>query len=153
MRHTMAMPADGAPGMYLHIAKMAIMHHDKATADDALSHAETRLLSRAVPADQGSATDESPAVTSIEHARMALSSGNMMVASSDTSMAMSQIHHGAMGGMGRPMSSNASGGDSMSAATANGDNNVQGVPGNGPLGSPTGGPGTFGGPTIMPTNR
>jgi hypothetical protein len=78
----MAMPADGSPGTYLHIAKMAILHHDKATADDALSHAETRLLSRAVPADEASATDDSPAITSIEHARMALSSGNMTEASS-----------------------------------------------------------------------
>ncbi len=82
MHHMMAMPADGSPGTYLHIAKMAILHHDKATADDALSHAETRLLSRAVPADEASATDDSPAITSIEHARMALSSGNMTEASS-----------------------------------------------------------------------
>jgi hypothetical protein len=93
----MAMPADGSAGQYLHIAKVAIMHHDKMTADEALSRAETRLLDRSVP--QGEvAADDSPAITSIEHARMAIGSGNMMEASSDTEMAMHQ-QHGMMSGM------------------------------------------------------
>jgi hypothetical protein len=58
-----------------------------------------------------------------------------------------------MGGMAGPMAAGSMGSDSMSNATAKGSTNVQGVPGNGALGGPTGGPGTFGGPTIMPSNK
>ena len=65
------LPEDAPPRAYLHIAKAALKHHDYARADDALGHAETRLLTRAV--DQGSSipVDDSPAVTSIEQARKA----------------------------------------------------------------------------------
>jgi hypothetical protein len=91
MMHHLMMPQDASAGTYLHIAKVAIRHDDKMTADDALSRAETRLLTRAVV--QGSdATDNSPAVMSIENARKALANGNMMEASSDTGMAISQMN-------------------------------------------------------------
>jgi len=97
---SMALPADASAGQYLHIAKMAIAHHDKMTADEALSRAETVMLDRAVPA--GDITpDQSPAITSIEHARMAVNSGDMSQAKSDTNMAMQQEHGGmGMGTMG-----------------------------------------------------
>jgi hypothetical protein len=92
------LPANANTGTYLHIAKMAIHKHELARADDALSHAETRLLTRSVPADSGSLADNSPAVSSIEHARSALSAGNYAQASSDTDTAMQQAH-GDIGGM------------------------------------------------------
>jgi hypothetical protein len=96
MMHHMMMPADASAGIYLHIAQTAMKHHDKTTADDALSHAETRLLTRAVPQGATIPVDDSPAISAIESARKALASGNMMQASTDTSTAMSQMH----GGMG-----------------------------------------------------
>jgi len=94
--HKTAMPQNADVRTYLQIASDAIRHHDKMTADDALSHAETRLLTRAVPASSGPTADDSPAVTAIEHARQAVSSGDYATAASDTKMAM-HIHHGMMG--------------------------------------------------------
>jgi len=94
------LPADGSAAMYLHLARDAIRHNDKSRAEDALSHAETRILTRAVPQSSAIPVDDSPAIASIQHARQALSAGNMSQASSDTDMAMHQIHHGTMGGMG-----------------------------------------------------
>jgi hypothetical protein len=98
---SMTMPADGSAGQYLHIAKTAIQHHNKMVADEALSRAETRLLDRAVPAGD-IASDDSPGVAAIEHARAALNSGNMQEASSDTEMAIHQ-NHAMMGGMTGPI--------------------------------------------------
>jgi hypothetical protein len=89
----MAMPADADAGKYLHIAKDAIAHHNKMRADDALSHAETRLLSRAVPQTESNPVDDNPAVKSIEQARAALHSGDMDTAASDTQQAMQEMHH------------------------------------------------------------
>ncbi len=94
MHHAMTMPEDADAGTYLHIAKVALKHDDKMVADDALSHAETRLLTRSVPQSGTIPTDDSPAVTSIEHARMAIGSGDLSTASSDTSMAISQVSSG-----------------------------------------------------------
>jgi hypothetical protein len=94
--HGAAMPQNADVRTYLHIAANAIRHHDKMTADDALSHAETRLLTRAVPASSGPAIDNSPAVTAIEHARQALAAGDFPTASADTKTAM-HMHHGMMG--------------------------------------------------------
>jgi hypothetical protein len=87
------LPADADAGTYLHIAKQAIAHKDKARAEDALSHAETRLLSRAVPQTDADQTDDAPAIKSIEQARAALTSGDMDTAKSDTDRAMHQMHH------------------------------------------------------------
>ena len=55
-------------------------------ADDALSHAETRLLDRVVPQGQIMA-DDSPSIQSIESARKALQSGDYSQASMDTKQA------------------------------------------------------------------
>ncbi len=88
-----AMPEDASAARYLHIAKFAIRHNDKARADDALSRAETRLLTRAVPQSSAIPTDDSPAVTAIEQARQALRSDNWHEASADTDMAMHNMHH------------------------------------------------------------
>jgi len=83
-----SVPAEGSARMYLHLAKLAISHHDTARADDALSHAETRLLTRAIPASDASAVDQSPAITAIENARSALRSGDFAQASTYTATAM-----------------------------------------------------------------
>jgi hypothetical protein len=93
MHRSATLPADADAGSYLHMAKEAIAHHDKARADDALAHAETRLLSRAVPQSDTNPVDDNPAIKSIEQARAALNSGDMDTAKSDTDMAMHQMHH------------------------------------------------------------
>jgi len=93
----MSLPENATPGAYLKIASKAIKQHDKMLADEALSHAETRMLTRAVPASSGAAVDDSPGVTAIEHAREALASGDYDTAASDTRMAMHD-RHGMMGG-------------------------------------------------------
>jgi hypothetical protein len=105
------LPADADAKTYLHIAAGAIRQHNKMMADDALSHAETRMLTRAVVASAGAQPDESPAVTAIEHARQALSSGDYATAAADTKTAM-HAHHGMMGagGMGQMDGSDAMGG-------------------------------------------
>jgi len=90
------MPANGDARTYLRIARMDIQHHDKSGADEALSRAETRVLTRSVPAS-GSMTDDSPMVTAIENARQAVGAGNFHEAALDTDMAM---HHHMSGGMG-----------------------------------------------------
>lgn len=83
-----SLPQDASASTYLHIANAAIGHHNKALADDALSHAETRLLDRSVP--QGRvAADNSPAIQSIESARQALKAGNFSQASTDAHQAAS----------------------------------------------------------------
>ncbi len=88
--HSMMLPEDASARTYLHIASMAIRHHDRGVADDALSHAETRLLDRAVP--QGDiAADDSPSVQSIESARKALQAGDYHAASMDTRQAATAV--------------------------------------------------------------
>jgi hypothetical protein len=95
----MSVPENADAGQYLKMAAKAIKQHNKMMADDALSHAETRMLTRAVPAAAGTQPDASPAVTAIEHARQALSSGDYAAAAADTKMAM-HAHHGMMGAGG-----------------------------------------------------
>jgi hypothetical protein len=90
-RSMLGMPPEGSAAMYLHIAKDALHQHNKMRADDALSRAETRLLTRAVPAS-ASGADDAPAISAIESARKALAEGNMTQAATDTDMAMHQIH-------------------------------------------------------------
>lgn len=121
----MMMPPDADADRYLHIAADAIRHHDKALADDALGHAETRMLTRAVPAEGGIAADDSPRVTAVEHARQALGDGDFEQAAMQTHMAMGPKHgpHGPMGG-------------------------PPGGPPGGPMGGPMGGP--PGGPPMAP---
>jgi len=101
-----AMPENADARTYLRIARMDIQHHNRAGADDALSRAETRVLTRSVPAD-GSMTDDSPMVTAIENARQAVDAGNFHEAAMDTDMAM---HHHMSGGgdMGSDVSAGSS---------------------------------------------
>jgi hypothetical protein len=98
--HGMALPANADAKTYLHIASTAIKHHDKALAEEALSHAETRLLTRAVPAAAAATPDDSAAVTAIEHARQALMAGDYSTAQSDTWTAMHAHHAMGMSGSG-----------------------------------------------------
>ena len=85
-----ALPQNASATTYLHIAKSAIGHHNAALADDALSHAETQLLNRSVPAGQVM-PDSSPPIQSIESARKALHAGNYSEASADTKQAASAV--------------------------------------------------------------
>jgi hypothetical protein len=107
-----SMPADADARTYLHIASAAIRHHDKATADEALSRAETRMLTRSVPAS-GVMTDDSPSITAVENARQAVDAGNFQQAAADTDQAM---HHHMMGGMGNGMGKSSMGDQSGGAA-------------------------------------
>jgi len=120
---SMKLPEDADSGTYLKIASKAIKQHDKMLADDALSHAETRMLTRAVPAASGATVDDSPGVTAIENARQALRSGDYQAASADTRMAMHDRH-----GMGGGMN-----GSGMSGDTENGP---MGASGAGAMGGP-----------------
>lgn len=108
-----SMPADADARTYLHIASAAIKHHDKATADEALSRAETRMLTRSVPAS-GGMTDDSPSITAIVNARQAVNAGNFQQAAADTDQAM---HHHMMGGMGGGMGKSSSMSDQSSGAS------------------------------------
>ncbi len=91
-----AMPENADARTYLRIARMDIQHHNRSGADEALNRAETRVLTRSVPAS-GAMTDDSPMVTAIENARQAVNAGNFHEAALDTDMAM---HHHMSGGMG-----------------------------------------------------
>jgi hypothetical protein len=112
-----SMPQDADAHTYLKIASMAIQHHDKATADEALSRAETRMLTRSVPAS-GSMMDDSAGVKAVENARQAVDAGNYHEAMMDTDMAMH--HH--MGGMamGGGMSNSSSMGSQSSGSSMSG---------------------------------
>jgi hypothetical protein len=98
MGHNMTMPEDADARTYLHIASDAIRHNNKVVADDALSHAETRLLTREVPQSSTIPVDDSDSVTAIEHARQAVASGDMSVAMTDTRDALHTMHGGMMTG-------------------------------------------------------
>jgi len=113
-----ALPENADTNTYLRIASKAIKQHDKMLADDALSHAETRMLTRAVPASEGATADDSPGITAIEHARQALTSGDYQTAASDTRMAMHD-HHGMMGAEGMN-GAGMSGGSDMSPMSGTG---------------------------------
>ncbi len=87
---TAALPADASASTYLHIANSAIGHHNVTLADDALSHAETQLLDRAVPQGQVM-PDNDPSIQSIESARKALRAGDYSQASADTKQAATAV--------------------------------------------------------------
>jgi hypothetical protein len=86
------MPADASAASYLQIAQSATQHHNKARADEALSRAETRLLTRSVPQSSASSPDQSPAITAITQARQALSAGDFTQASADINTAIQHEH-------------------------------------------------------------
>lgn len=90
--HKGSLPENARPVVYLHIAKSALKHQDYARADDALSHAETRLLTRTVVQSSNVSMDRSPAVTSIEHARHAAKAHDQMAALNATDEAIQAIH-------------------------------------------------------------
>ncbi len=71
-----AVPDDASLQTDLHIAAKAIHEHHQATADTALSNAETLILTRAVPQDAGIPVDNSPRVQLVEQARQALAAGD-----------------------------------------------------------------------------
>jgi len=133
-----AMPENGDARTYLRIARMDIQHHNRSGADEALSRAETRVLTRSVPAS-GSMTDDSPMITAIENARQAVNAGNYHEAAMDTDMAM---HHHMSAGMGMgsdvtdSSSSSSMGSEPSPHAQENGNNPNASVPGDG-----TGAPG------------
>jgi hypothetical protein len=85
----MSMPTNAGAGTYLHIANRAVMHGNAPTAEEALSRAETVLLSRTVP-QGGAMPDSSPAVSSIIDARKQVASGEMSAASASIKAAMQQ---------------------------------------------------------------
>jgi hypothetical protein len=120
-----SMPADADAHTYLKIAAMAIKHHDKATADEALNRAETRMLTRSVPAS-GSMADDSPGVTAVENARQAVDAGNFHEAMMDTDMAMH--HHMGGSGMGGGMSDSSG---MTSSSTADDQSSGSTMPGQG----------------------
>jgi hypothetical protein len=90
--HTGALPKNASPVAYLHMAKAAIASHDYNRAGDALSHAETRLLTRSVSQASSISTDHSPAVRAIERARHALRDHDSAGAMSATEDAMHAVH-------------------------------------------------------------
>jgi hypothetical protein len=92
----MSMPTNAGAGTYLHIANRAVMHGNAATAQEALSRAETVLLSRTIP-QGGAMPDSSPAVSSIIDARKQVAAGDMSAASTSIKAAMQQA--GSDGGM------------------------------------------------------
>jgi hypothetical protein len=111
------MPADASTMKYLHIARTAIRHHDKARADDALSNAETLMLTRAVPQSSAMSADDSPAVAAVTQARQALKAGDYQQATSQTETAMQQVRSSSQGDGGQgamaPMSAMPSNGTSQ----------------------------------------
>ena len=93
MKHWMngPLPEDAPPPVYLHIAKAALRHHDYAKADDALGHAETRLLTRSVVQGPSIPVDQSPAVSAIEQARQALQAHDPATALQATDAALQAL--------------------------------------------------------------
>ena len=90
--HMRKMPADASAASYLQIAQSATQHHNKARADEALSRAETRLLTRSVPQSSAASPDQSPAITAITQARQALRAGDFTQASAEINTAMQHAH-------------------------------------------------------------
>lgn len=124
-----ALPQNASASTYLRFARDALRHHQRGRADDALSHAETLMLTRAVPQSAASEADSSPGITAIENARQALRSGNYQQASVDTERAMR--HSG--GGMGMEGSSGGMGNSSMNGGAGGMGSN--GMTGSGGMGS------------------
>ncbi|HQT68141.1 MAG TPA: hypothetical protein PLC74_11130 [Acetobacteraceae bacterium] len=101
----MGMPAEGSATEYLKIAKTAIMQKKKMIAEEALGHAETRILTRSVPAGMGIEPDNSPMIQKIQMARQSLMANDMngAMAGTDAALRMDMMHHDKMGGpMGGP---------------------------------------------------
>jgi len=78
--------------MYLHMAKVAVGNGNKAAADEYLSRAETRMLSRAVPSTDANQPINTPGVAAVRSARADIKAGNMTQASTDIDNAMNELH-------------------------------------------------------------
>lgn len=78
--------------MYLHMAQGAVSKGNKSAALEDLSRAETRMLSRSVPASEAGQPINSPGVAAVRNARAAINAGNMSEASKDINTAMDQLH-------------------------------------------------------------
>ncbi len=94
------MPENAGPRVYLHMAEHAIARHDKMGAQSALSHAETRMLTRSVDASSASSLDQSPGIMAVQRARHAVEASDYATAAQETRMAMQNMDSG------RDMSSN-----------------------------------------------
>ncbi len=116
-----ALPAEASAGKYLRIALKAIKHHDAATADEALSRAETRLLTRSVDAAVAAGPDTSPGVQAVSNARQALKSGDFATAAQDTQQAMSSAGQDSMDQDSTGMSGNMGTGMDTPADRASGN--------------------------------
>ncbi|MDE2239357.1 MAG: hypothetical protein KGJ73_05435 [Rhodospirillales bacterium] len=92
--HHEGMPENAGPRVYLHMAEHAIAHHDKMRAESALSHAETRMLTRSVDANSASSLDQSPGVMAVQRARHAVETGDYATAAQETHMAMQNMEPG-----------------------------------------------------------
>jgi hypothetical protein len=78
--------------MYLHMAKVAVANGNKAAADEYLSRAETRMLSRAVPSTEANQPINTPGIAAVRSARADVHAGNMKQASADIDTAMNELH-------------------------------------------------------------
>ncbi len=96
--------ADAGAVKDLEMAKAALGKHDKAKAEENLSHAQTMLLTRSVPQSPGMAmqTDHSPAYMSVTKARAALQASHFIRSKTDTDMAIHQLQEGRSEGMNNP---------------------------------------------------
>jgi hypothetical protein len=68
--------ADATPSAYLRDARVALVAGRTGEAQQSLEMAETRLLDRSVPVEQGSRPSDSSLVSQIEAARRALGNGD-----------------------------------------------------------------------------
>lgn len=78
--------------MYLHMAKGAVTQGNKAAAEEYLSRAETRMLSRAVPTTEANQPINTPGIAAVRSARADVRAGNMKQAATDIDTAMNQLH-------------------------------------------------------------
>jgi hypothetical protein len=78
--------------MYLHMAKVAVGKGNKAAADEYLSRAETRMLSRAVPSSEANQPINTPGIAAVRSARADIKAGNMTQANTDIDTAMNELH-------------------------------------------------------------
>lgn len=92
---------------YLHMAKGAVTSGNKAAAEEYLSRAETRMLSRAVPSTEANQPINTPGIAAVRSARADVRAGNMKQAATDIDTAMDQLH-------GNPIYNNGMGTSSMS---------------------------------------
>jgi hypothetical protein len=128
--------ADASAEQYLTEAQRALQHRRGAMADDALEHAETRLLDRSTAPDAAARPDDGPTIRQISQAREAIGHRDWPAADRAISEALkSSKMAAASGGM--------SGGGMSGGGMSGGQMNNSGTMGGG-----TGGSGTAGSDTM-----